>query len=105
MECLSFRCLVNACVRVIRVSANVADVTKNVARCVLRSRRSEMRAYTAKDRSSEFLVIVRYRKTANHLETKAIYQFLLELRKMDAEAGKRKPFLGNLRYLISGGEV
>ena len=76
MECLSFRRLVNACGRVIRVSADVADVTENMARRVLGSCRTEMRTDTAKDRSGEFLAIVRHRKAAYELETDAVDQFL-----------------------------
>src|SRR5689334_4539653 len=105
MECLSFRCLVNACVRVVRVGANITDVPENVARCVLRSCRSEMRAYTAKDSSGEFLAVVRDRKTTYDLETEAIEQLLLELLKASAEARKRESFLGNPGYVIRGGEV
>ena len=105
MERLSFRGLVNPCVRIVRIGADVADVTKNMARCILGSRRSEMRAYAAKDRGGEFLAIVRDRKTADDLETNAIDQFLLELLKMGTEAGKRKAFSGNPSYFISGGEI
>jgi len=105
VERLSFRRLVNAGVGVIRVGANVADVTENMAGCVLGSCRSEMRTDTAKDRSGEFLAVVRHRKAADELEPNAIDQFVPELLEVGAEAGQRKPFPGNLSYLIGGGEV
>ena len=102
MECLSLGGLIDAGVRVGCIRADIADMAKNMARCVLRPRRSEMRTDTAKDRGGHWLAVVLHRKAAYYLKADAVKQLFPELRKMGAKARQRKFFPGDLTDFTGG---
>jgi hypothetical protein len=76
-----------------------------MAHRVLGSRRSEMRADTAKYGGGEFLTVVCDRKPAYHLKADAIDQRFLELREVATEQRKREfVFCDRSDFLCRGKE-
>src|SRR5690348_16856762 len=96
MKRLSFGRLINARIGIPGVRTDVAHMSQDVTLGVLRPRRPEMRANSAKDRGGKLLTVDCHRETADHLQADAIKQRLLQRLEVRAKQRQREFFSRDL---------